>query len=295
MTNRAGNSCIQSMMKQKTLLLLLLCALTVSAPTTPLHAQTDTADVALSCYARPTVLPQKAWLVGMGSAEVLDTYLSQEKHRGSALQFVSQTERPTKWLHVSQVMDQQISLLSCHNRADNGQQIGGDYRFQYSLRRNWLLAGSRLRLNAGGGVDANIGFLYNTRNGNNPAQAKLALNLAPSACAEYVFYRKQKSPLYLRYEATVPLAGLMFSPNYGQSYYEIFNRGNYDRNIVPTTVMATPSLRHALTLDFRLWGRWVRVGYMGDYRQASVNNLKYHSYAHMLVVGLATRGDKKGE
>lgn len=259
----------------------------------PLCAQTDTTDVVLSCYSRPVVLSQKAWLLGVGHAEVLDTYLSPEKHRGMTLQFVSQTEKPTRWLHVSQVMDQQISLLNCHNRADNSQQIGGDYRFQYTLRRNWLVLGSRLRLNAGGGMDANIGFLYNTRNGNNPAQAKLALNITPSAGAEYVFYRRQKMPLYLRYEATFPLAGLTFSPNYGQSYYEIFNRGNYDHNIVPTTILATPSLRHTLTLDFRLWGRWMRVGYMGDYRQAEVNNLKYHSYAHMLVLGLAVRGSKK--
>ena len=275
------------------LLLALVFALAPIAFPTPLRAQSDSAEVALNCWSPPVVMPQKTWLIGLGSAEVLDTYLSQEKHRGFTLQFVSQTEKPARGKHMSQVLDQQISLLNAHNRADNGNQIGADYRFQYALRHNWLLAGGRLRLNAGGGVDANIGFLYNTRNGNNPVQAKLALNLAPSASAEYTFYRRHHSPLYLRYEATFPLAGLMFSPNYGQSYYEIFNRGNYDHNVVPTTVLATPSLRHALTLDFKLWGRWVRAGYMGDYRQSSVNNLKYHSYSHMLVVGVTTRGKKE--
>ena len=133
-------------------------------------------------------------------------------------------------------------------------------------------------------ASANIGFNYCVRNQNNPAQMRLFAHLAPSAVATWHFHGWRR-PMALRYEVEMPLVGVMFSPNFGQSYYEIFSRGNYDHNVVVTTPFNAPSLRHMLSLDVS-WGRHtLRVGYMGDYQQSHVNELKFHSYSHLLMVG----------
>ena len=81
----------------------------------------------------------------------------------------------------------------------------------------------------------------------------------------------------------------MFSPDYGQSYSEIFSEGNYHHILVPTTFLAAPSLRQSRTRDFPLLRSTIRIGYMGDVQQSHVNRLKTHVYTHGLVIGVVKR------
>ena len=232
----------------------------------------------------PTV---RSRMFAIGPAKILDTYLSAEQYSGVELRYVSQSVKPIRNNSWLQIVTHQGSFSSVENRAENHSELGGIYQFQYA--QHYILRFSdRLRCEIGGAVGAHLGFLYNTYNGNNPAQMQAALQLRPSAAANYVFPLFKRSSI-LRYEVSAPLVGLMFSPNYGQSYYEIFGRGNYDHNIVPTTIVSTPSLSHLLTLDFPISRRKpqnkLRIGYLGDYRQAEVNNLKFHHYSHLIVIG----------
>lgn len=229
-----------------------------------------------------------AQMAAVGATNILDTYLSPEKYRGTAVAYESRTERRREGRLWSRQLVWHGELEFGRNRADNATDMGGLFRFSYGLHRHWTLCGGRLELKAGALADLNIGFLYNTRNGNNPAQARLAVDLTPSAAAAWRF-KVGSVGCKAVWEAEAPLAGVMFSPNYGQSYYEIFSRGNYDRNIVPTTIGCAPSLRQLLALDITLGRSALRLGYMGDIRQAEVNNLKQHVYNNMFVIGLVRR------
>ena len=258
-------------------------------PTAPDYLNTDTSVQLRQLHP----LRENALMLGIGYTDILDTYLSPEKYRGTDLRFLSHTRREKDSTCLVHQLLHEGCIATADNRSGNGGEIGGGYTFAYSLLRKWQMpVGScHLRLLAGGTAELSVGFLYNTRGSNNPAQARLALQLKPTVAADFDFrlFRRQQRPFTLHYEASAPLCGLMFSPNYGQSYYEIFSRGNYDHNCVPTTIASTPSLRQMLTLDFRALHTTWRIGYLGDWRQASVNNLKQHTYTHALVFGIVRR------
>ena len=92
-------------------------------------------------------------------------------------------------------------------------------------------------------------------------------------------------PFTLRYQANLPLLGLMFSPEYGESYYEIFSLKHGGRNVVFTSLHNQPSLRQMLTLDFPIRSTVLRTGCLIDIQQAKVNQLKSHSYSFDFMIG----------
>jgi len=89
----------------------------------------------------------------------------------------------------------------------------------------------------------------------------------------------------IRYSLSIPFAGLAFSPQYGQSYYEMFLLDDYDHNCVFANFVNMPSMRHLLTLDIPIGHNILRVGYAGEFMQSRFNGLRYHSYSHGFMIG----------
>lgn len=257
-------------MKKLITWLLLLLAL-------PMQAQED------SLQANRYVM--RATLYGVGFTNILDTYLSPAEYTGPEVRILRESMRMTK------LMDGRVSVQSLfqghlsltENRAGTGSEMAGLVNWNYALHYQFRLS-EKLKILAGPLLDINGGFVYNLRNSNNPAQARAYANLAASGMVIYRF-RIGNYPLVARYQANLPLMGIMFSPEYGQSYYEIFSLKHGGKNVLFTSLHNQPSLRQFLTLDFPIRSVNMRFGYVCDIQQAQVNHLKSHTWSHAFMLG----------
>lgn len=155
--------------------------------------------------------------------------------------------------------------------------------WNYGYHYNFPIT-SNFKLLAGAVADLNGGFIYNLRNGNNPASARAYVNLDASGMAVWNLHIKNY-PITLRYQVNLPVVGVMFSPNYGQSYYEIFSLGNSSGVVKMTSIHNQPSLRQMLTCDFPIGIATMRFAYLWDAQQSKVNGLRTHIYSHAFMIG----------
>lgn len=230
-----------------------------------------------------------SFMLGVGSANVLETYLSPLEYTGTEVRFLSETQRMTKMargrISVQHRVDGNVAYVA--SPTDDGKEWAGYLSWTAAWHYNWNPVRG-LRLLAGAGSELGGGFVYNTRNGNNPAQGKLAVHLKASGAAIYDF-ECWKRPFSVRYQVDLPLVGAMFSPAYGQSYYELFSLGHYDHNVCATYIGNAPCMTHLLTLDIPVGGGTLRTGYLCDIRQSRVNGLKSHVWSNLFMIGYVKR------
>ena len=235
----------------------------------------------------PTEPVNAATLIGIGGYNLMDTYLtpgSRIPYTGWGLRVMNERTKMT-WLADHRISRQQIfnaDIASIRNGAGTTQAFSGflDYTLGYHYHFHPIPA---LKLLAGASVHAMGGFIYCTRVSNNPASAKADLDLNLSAQAVYNF-QIRNYPLTLRYQVEIPFIGILFSPHYGQSYYEIFDRGNKS-GIVPFTSFHNKlAMKNYLTVDFPVGKFTFRAGYLNSLYYLDVNQIQSHIISHSFVI-----------
>lgn len=230
----------------------------------------------------------KTFMVAAGSSNMYDTYLSPLEYDGFSIRVMDERMRDTYWFG-GRFRKQQIieaEFATGQSPARNVREYWGKLRYQ--LGGHYLFyQNAGLRLSAGGYWDVNVGALYNERNGNNPATGRIYTNLNLSAMASYKW-----KMFAFRWQIDTPFAGVLFSPKYGQSYYEI-SLGNTVGIVNFASFHNQRALRNLMTVDIPLNKYILRVGYLGDWYQTQLNSITTHHSTHSFVIGFPLEGIKK--
>lgn len=228
----------------------------------------------------------KTLLFGIGQTNQLDTYLSPMEYTGLQVSFLTQSERMTRLSnrHISFQSTFYGAYTSTDSPASSANYIGGRLAYDAGWHYHYSPL-PKLDLKGGALIGTDLGFLYNDRNSNNPAQGRFSIDLSLSAGAEYSF-SLWRLPVQAYYQADLPMIGLMFCPEFGESYYEISQKG-VGHDIICAHPGNTLSFRQLLTMDFCLRRITLRIGYLCDIRQSNARNLKYHDISHSFMFGFA--------
>lgn len=264
--------------------LLISMVVSVSNAQSTSSQALDTTDVA-------NRIIQTTFMAGIGSSNILDTYLSPYSYTGTSARLFFENRRRTThlpWRGTGYfVHSVELDGSSLNNPAGNVDEYAGGLRYSFAMQYRLKSIPYPFSLAIGPEVSAYVGGIYNELGGNNPAQAKADILFDFSASAAWQF-RLLHRDCALRYDLALPIVGAAFSMNYGQSYYEAFSLGQEDHNIVMAYSGNMPSLRHRFTFSMRLGRRSqsrLLLGYGGTLMQAKFNGLRYHSYQHSFLIG----------
>lgn len=229
---------------------------------------------------------ERAFSLGGGVTNLLDTYLSPLTYRGGHVaimdeRFAQLSTKSGRWFG--------LSLFALHGDyttplTENGLTVGGMADYSYTYYYRFSLKSKQWSFYAGPQEQLRIGGIYNLRNSNNPAQLKLGLNLAISAMAKYTF-TLWNTPMNVRIQTDLPLFGVAFAPNYGQSYYEIFYLGQDKGTTHITSLHNNLSLRANASYDVLLKSCTVRLTLANDLYQWSLGSQHYRMFTHTIMLG----------
>lgn len=227
-----------------------------------------------------------SYMIKGGSAHRIDTYLSPIRYNGWSTGLAYQRIQamkfnPEQWLMQLQL---DIDVDRTTNLAGNASMWYAGIDVSWGMLRRWKLP---MGFSAGVGPElaVNAGCLYLDRNGNNPASAKAAITANASA---YCAWNGTVLglPVTLHYQASSPLTGVFFSPDYGELYYEIY-LGNHSGLAHAAWWGNYFRYDHQLTADLRFGATWLRVGYRGNILSTKVNHIVSRDISHSAVIGIS--------
>lgn len=233
---------------------------------------------------RPVI---SSYMFEAGSSSILDTYLSPVNNSGMHLRFEYERMQAMRFDAEKWIMQMNagVDYDKVHNPAGNHTEhsLMGDFR--WGMMRRWSdVIVPHMQMAFGGETMFRGGVIYKPSNSNNVVSAKIHLSVGVTAMASYGI-KAGNLPLTLRYQATLPMVGVFFSPGYGETYYEIYV-GNRSGLAHLGWWANRFDMVNMFTVDMHLGGTVLRVGYRNRIETSWVNHLNTHIFTHAAVLGV---------
>jgi hypothetical protein len=239
------------------------------------------------CLAQEAIpLTYQSTLLGIGKTNVYDSYLSPLLYKGVNIGLIYEQMKMTAlWDgNVSAQHLFNLEVAETDNVSGTATDYAGSLEYGYGLHYRFQPV-HKIRFFAGMQAGGLVGFIYNTRNGNNPATAKVNINLNASGMAAYRFQIRNQ-PVDLRYQLNIPLAGMLFSPEFGQSYYEIGMETG-----TPLMYFASfhnqLAMRNLFSVELPFASCTLRLAYMNWVYETQINDLDTHILSQSFYFGFS--------
>ena len=225
-----------------------------------------------------------AYSAEWGYSSILDTYLSPLKYTGYSAGISGQWLKPMRQNPKRLIMafDATLSGDINMNPTRSSYMYALQLDFAWNMQYRWKPI-PQLQLSAGGGLALNAGAIYLQRNSNNPVSAKASIDITINGMAAYSL-NIGKLPIRLIDQLSIPTLGSFFSPDYGETYYEIY-LGNHSGLIHCGWWGNHFRLNNLIAADITLGKASLRIGYRFNLNTSYVNNLNTQMVQHSLIIG----------
>lgn len=231
-----------------------------------------------------------SWQYGVGSTYIYDDYISPVSYNSPSVRLVNEKIMPLGRLLPDDKYDWynicNFTLIPSIDKSVSGAYL---YSIQAEFKNTVLHKFGENKfcnLYAGGLISLKGGGRLVQQTRNNPGSADIMTDLGVAFAADRRFKLFGKE-LFARYLLNIPLIGLTFSPEYTQTYYEIFYLGNYAETIRFTHPFNKQQWMQQLSLDVPLYGKrsGLRFSYWNEGRISRLNDLNIRILSDHFSVG----------
>lgn len=224
-----------------------------------------------------------------GGISAYSTYLSPLTYTGTVFGVYGNWQKALPFSPDNAIMEFDTSVKggTMLNPPATARMVDLDFSLSWGMAYRKRLP-YNLQATAGGDLRVDGGMLWLTRNGNNPVAARAYPDIAAKGSLSW-HLSIGRLPILIADEVRIPVAGLFFSPAYGETYYEIYlgNRSGLVHFGYPSNHFTLSNL-FTVNLDF---GRTaMQIGYRLETDTSWCNNINTHIYRNMLVIGVIPGG-----